>query len=395
MSALDEGFVELCFDGRGASINKMDQKMSGELAEAVHILAGMAELRGVLMTSAKDVFIVGADINEFNALFKLPAEQMIAANYCSNEPINAFEDLAVPSVAAINGYALGGGLEMALSAVYRVMSTTAQIGVPEVNLGLYPGAGGTVRLPRVSSAQVAIDWISSGKPSKAGAALEAGVVDETCAPEALRETALGLLRRAAAGALDWRAHRERKRRPLALTAEQVAAIFGLAKTRVAASSAKHQPAALAAVEMMEQAALKGRASARELEASVFVRVAKSQAASSLIQVFHNDQLLKKLFRRHAQNARPVKQGAVLGAGIMGGGIAFASALRGTPVLMKDIADKQLELGCAEAAKQLARQVKSGRLAQDKANRILASIKPQLDYNNFRSEERRVGKECRL
>ncbi|MGH8856810.1 MAG: 3-hydroxyacyl-CoA dehydrogenase NAD-binding domain-containing protein, partial [Polaromonas sp.] len=113
-----------------------------------------------------------------------------------------------------------------------------------------------------------------------------------------------------------------------------------------------------------------------------MRIARTQAADSLVQAFHNDGLLKKLFHRHAQSARPLKQGAVLGAGIMGGGIAYTSALRGTPVLMKDIAEKQLELGTSEAARQLARQVKSGRLNQDKADQVLASIKPQLDYKNF-------------
>lgn len=386
VSALGDGFVELRFDRRGASINKMDKLMTREFAEATQAIAKTSGIRGVLMTSAKDVFIVGADINEFNAMFKLPPEEMMVANEASNAPLNAFEDLEIPTVAAINGYALGGGLEIALSAVYRVMSTAAQVGVPEVNLGLFPGAGGTVRLPRVAGAQVAVDWVASGKPSKAQAAQEAGVVDELCAPEALRETALALLRKAASGELDWRAHRDRKRQALPMTAQQVQDFFATAKERVKAVSPKHQPAALTAVEMMEQAALKDRAGARALECAAFVKVAKTQAADSLVQAFHNDQFLKKLFRQHAKNARPVRQGAVLGAGIMGGGIAYVSALCGIPVLMKDIAAKQLELGTGEAAKQLARQVKSGRLRQDKANQVLASIHPQLNYGKFESAD---------
>lgn len=382
VSTLDERFVELCFDRRGASINKMDALMTREFGEATRAIAGMPGIRGVLMTSAKDVFIVGADINEFNAMFKLPPEDMMATNDVSNAPIDAFEDLDMPTVAAINGYALGGGLEIALSAVYRVMSTTAQIGVPEVKLGLFPGGGGTVRLPRVSSVPLATDWIATGTPRKASAALEAGVVDEICTPDALRETALALLRQAAADDIDWRAHRDRKRQPLPLSPEQVSELFDAAKIKVKVASARHQPAALIAVEMMEQAALEDRAGARALECAAFARVARTQAADSLVQVFHNDQLLKKLFRGHAQNARTIRQAAVLGAGIMGGGIAYTSALRGTPMFMKDIAATQLELGTNEAAKQLARQVKAGRLTQDKANQILGSIHPQLDYANF-------------
>jgi 3-hydroxyacyl-CoA dehydrogenase/enoyl-CoA hydratase/3-hydroxybutyryl-CoA epimerase/enoyl-CoA isomerase len=386
VSTLEGGFVELCFDRGGESINKLDRLMTSELNEAVRTIAVTPEVRGVLMTSAKDVFIVGADINEFNDLFKKSAEEITAANFITNAPLNALEDLEVPTVAAINGFALGGGLEIALSATFRVMSTVAQVGLPEVNLGLFPGAGGTVRLPRVASPQVAIDWIATGTPRKAAAALEDGVVDEICAPEALRDTALALLRKAAEGQLDWRVRQNKKRQPLPLTPAQLEEVFSAAKAKVKRSSLKHQPAAQAAVELMEQAAGKDRDGARALEAEVFGNVAKTQAADSLVQLFHNDQYLKKLFRRQSEDSQPITQAAVLGAGIMGGGIAYTSALRGTPVLMKDIADKQLELGTGEAAKQLARQVKSGRISQEKAAAILASIRPQLDYKNFESAD---------
>lgn len=379
---LDDGFVELCFDRQGDAINKLDSRAVNEFREATSRIAAAPNVRGVLVTSAKDVFIVGADINEFGAMFKLPIQELAAGNMRSNEVCMAFEDLQVPTVVAINGIAFGGGLEMALSATFRVMSTAAQVGLPEVKLGLFPGLGGTVRLPRIAGAAVAIDWIAGGKPSKSDAALAAGVVDAVCGLDELRETALALLRKAAAGELDWRERQARKLRPLPLSAEEIRAVFEPAKSKVATSSPKHQPAALAAVELMEQAAVKDRAGAQDLECNAFAHIAKTQAANSLVQAFHNEQHLKKLFRQHARNARPQKQGAVLGAGIMGGGIAYTSALRGTPVLMKDITDKQLDLGMSEASKQLARQVKSGRLTQEKADKVLASIKPQLDYANF-------------
>ncbi|WP_420473601.1 fatty acid oxidation complex subunit alpha FadB [Noviherbaspirillum sp. ST9] len=379
---IGNGIAELCFDRAAASINKMDQRMTRELGEAVALLATRPGLRGVLMTSAKEVFIVGADINEFNAMFKLPPAEMMASNHASSAPLNAFEDLELPTVAAINGYALGGGLEIALSAVFRVMSTAAQVGVPEVKLGLYPGAGGTVRLPRVASPAVASDWITTGRPRKAREALEAGVVDALAEPEQLRDTALALLHKAISGGIDWRTYRDRKRLPVPMDAGQLEEFFASAKARVGAGSPKHQPAALVAVEIMEQAARKDRDGARALECEGFVRVAKTQAADSLVQVFHNDQQLKKLFKRHAQSGRPISQAAVLGAGIMGGGIAYTSSLRGTPVIMKDIAPGQLELGTNEAAKQLAKQVKAGKLTQDKANQVLAGIRAQLDYQGF-------------
>ncbi|MGH8831966.1 MAG: enoyl-CoA hydratase-related protein [Polaromonas sp.] len=262
ISKLDEGFVELCFDRRGATVNKLDKLTTDEWREATKIIAGTPGVRGVLLSSAKDAFIAAADINEFGAMIKRSPEEMMAANLRTNDVVTAFEDLPIPTVAAINGFALGNGLEVALSAALRVMSTAAQVGLPEVNLGLVPCAGGTVRLPRVAGASVAIEWIAYGKPSKSAAAKEAGVVDEVCAPEALRETTLAVLRKAAVGEIDWRARQAQKRQPLPIGADEVRALFEPAKAKVAASSPKHQPAALAAVELMEQAAGKDRAEAQ-------------------------------------------------------------------------------------------------------------------------------------
>ena len=382
VQALDDGFVELCFDRDGDVINKLDARTVRELGEATRVIAAKAGVRGVLVTSAKSVFIVGADITEFGEMFKLSVDDMAAVNARSNEVFNAFEDLPVPSVAAINGFALGGGLEMALSASARVMSVEAQVGLPEVKLGLFPGFGGTVRLPRVAGAQVAVDWISSGKPAKAALALEAGVVDEVTATEQLRDAALALLRKAASGEFAWVERRARKLRPLALAPAERDSLFSAAKAQVAKTSGKHQPAALAAIELMQRAAALQRAGALADEGRTFARIAKTQAASSMVQTFLSDQVLKKLFKKHAKNARPLKQGAVLGAGIMGGGIAYTSAQRGTPVKLKDIAQGQLDMGVNEASKQLAKMVKSGRMKQDQADDVLASIAPQLDYSGF-------------
>jgi 3-hydroxyacyl-CoA dehydrogenase/enoyl-CoA hydratase/3-hydroxybutyryl-CoA epimerase/enoyl-CoA isomerase len=379
---LADGLVELCFDREGDAINKLDRRTVAEFARAVSAIGADGSVRGVLITSAKDVFIVGADITEFGELFKLPEAELVAVNSKSNQALTALELLPVPSVVAIHGFALGGGLELVLAADFRVMSTAARVGLPEVKLGLFPGFGGTVRLPRVAGAEVAIDWIARGAPAGADAARAAGVVDEVCPPERLRAASLALLQEAASGARDWRTRRKAKDAPLPLSAGEVAALFGAARARVARESPRHQPAALAAVEVMAQAASVGREQALQLEAVAFARIARTQAASSLVQLFLNEQALKKKFKAHARNARSVRRAAVLGAGIMGGGIACTSALRGTPVLMKDIAQKPLDLGMSEAAKLLAKQVKSGRLQQEDADRVLASITPQLDHAGF-------------
>ncbi|WP_322095072.1 fatty acid oxidation complex subunit alpha FadB [Paraburkholderia bannensis] len=376
---IGDGLVELCFHRPGESINKLDQRTIDEFREASVMLARDESVRGVLVTSSKEVFIVGADIGEFSALFRRPAETIAAHVRRNNDVLAAFEDLGVPTVAAINGFALGGGLELALACSLRAMSTQARVGLPEVSLGLFPGLGGTVRMARVAGPRVAVEWIRSGKPSGAEQAQEAGVVDVVAEPDALREAALDLLRRAASGEIDWRAAQQRKR-----DAIDAAALDALdaALAQVSAKASAHQPAALCAAQTMREGATLVRDAALDLEARAFADVAKTQAAGALVQTFMSQQALKKTFRAYAQQARPVTQAAVLGAGIMGGGIAYASALRGTPLRLKDIAQAQLDLGMSEAQRQLARQVKAGRLAHDKADGVLASITPQLDYRGF-------------
>ena len=378
----EAGVFELLFDRQGESINKLDDRTVNELRQATQALAAQPGLKGVLVSSTKDVFIVGADITEFGAKFSQSAAQITAGVAHSNEVFVAFEDLPVPTVVAINGFALGGGLEMAVSGSLRVMSTTAQVGVPEVKLGLFPGFGGTVRLSRLAGVAAAMDWVASGKPQKAPAALAAGVVDDTAPPEQLRERALDWLRRAMQGEVDWRARQQRKREPVPMAASDVQAVSAAQLDSMARTGAPHQPAARMAVEMMAQAALCDRAGALALEAQAFGEVARTQAAVAMVQTFLNDQAVKKIAKRHAKAGRPVQHAAVLGAGIMGGGIAYTSALKGVPVRMKDIQQSGLDQGMNEAGKLLQRQVKAGRMDAAKADQVLASITPQLGLEGF-------------
>lgn len=377
-----DGFVELCFDREASSINKLDQLAMREIGEAAKAIAAQPDVRGVLITSAKETFIVGADITEFIDLFSRP-ETEVAELFCkANESMNAVEDLPCPSVAAVNGFALGGGFELALSADLRVMSDTAQVGLPEVNLGLIPGFGGTVRLPRLASPQLAIEWTSSGKPAAPQAALTARVVDEIAPAADLRKAALALLEKAATGGVNWRERRALKLGPVQGAGETSAQIKPIVDKLSARAVQAHQPAICAAAQLISKSMTEPRAAAIKLESAEFGRLAKTQAATSLIQIFLSEQQLKRQAKDLSKRARPVKSAAVLGAGIMGGGIAYISAARGVPVLMKDINQKQLDLGVSEAQKLLGKQVSAGRMPQPKADAVLASITPQLGYENF-------------
>lgn len=373
-----EGVYELTLERQGSAVNVLDAQTMRELCEAVQWLAARPGLRGVLVASAKDAFIAGADVTEFSARFAAPAEDIAAGIARDNAVFVAFEDLDVPTVAAIHGYALGGGLELALAASLRVVSTVTQLGFPEVRLGIFPGFGGTVRLSRVAGPAVACEWVCGGRASGADAALAAGVADAVAHPEALRATALEWLHRAMVGEVDWRARQQRKREAVALPAQARAAAFEAAREKLARGNAPYQPAAAMALRMMEDAAPLGRAEALALESRMFGEVARTQAAAAMVQAFIDEQAVKKFAKAHAKAGCSVRQAVVLGAGIMGGGIAYNSALRGIPVRMKDIAQQALDLGMAEAAKQVTRQQKAGRLDAAQGAAVLGAITPQLD-----------------
>jgi 3-hydroxyacyl-CoA dehydrogenase / enoyl-CoA hydratase / 3-hydroxybutyryl-CoA epimerase / enoyl-CoA isomerase len=382
VSKLDGGIAELCFDRKEDAINKFDARTVNELREAGAALAKDGTVKGLLVTSAKDVFIVGADITEFGKNFSSSEEEIAKWGLAANEVFNAIEDLPFPSVTAINGIALGGGFEMCLATDYRVMSSAAQIGFPEVKLGIYPGFGGTVRAPRLVGADNAIEMIAGGENVKPDAALKMHAVDAVTAPDKLRAAALKLLQQAIEGKYDWKARREQKKGPLKL--DQIASmmVFETAKGFIAGKAGKNYPAPLEAVKAIQKAAGKSRDEALKIEAAGFAKVAKTTVADALIGIFLNDQFLKKKAKAAGKIARPVKQAAVLGAGIMGGGIAYQSAVKGTPIIMKDIADKALDLGMSEANKLLSKQVERKKLTPEKAGAILSTIRPTLNYGDF-------------
>jgi 3-hydroxyacyl-CoA dehydrogenase/enoyl-CoA hydratase/3-hydroxybutyryl-CoA epimerase/enoyl-CoA isomerase len=382
VTALESGIVELKFDLKGESVNKFNRLTLTELRQAIEAIKADASVKGVLVSSGKDVFIVGADITEFVDNFKLPDAELLAGNLEVNRIFSDFEDLDVPTLVAINGIALGGGLEIALAADYRVMSTEAKIGLPEVKLGIYPGFGGTVRLPRVIGVDNAIEWIASGKENRADDALKVGAVDAVVVPQKLREAALDLLGRVISGEFDHKAKRQPKLEKIKLNAIEQMMAFETAKGFVAGQAGPNYPAPVEAIKTIQKAANFGRDKAIEVEAAGFVKMAKTSAAESLIGLFLNDQELKRKAKAYDKIARDVSQAAVLGAGIMGGGIAYQSALKGTPILMKDINEKGIEQGLAEASKLLGKRVEKGRLTPAKMAEALNAIRPTLSYGDF-------------
>jgi len=193
---LDDGIAELHFDNQEGSVNVLNQQTLRELGQAVDALEAAPGIKGLLVSSGKAVFIVGADITEFLPAFKMSEPEIADWVGPAQAIFSRIEDLPYPSVAAINGYALGGGLETAMACVYRVASTAAVVGQPEIKLGILPGFGGTVRLPRLIGPDNANDLIASGRDVTAEEALKLHLVQTVVAPEQLQDAALALLRRA-------------------------------------------------------------------------------------------------------------------------------------------------------------------------------------------------------
>mgnify|MGYP001346542103 FL=1 len=381
-SFLEDGIAELCFDLQGDSVNKFNRLTLEELGEATQALASESGLKGVVVTSGKPVFIVGADITEFTELFTLPDAELRGWLEQANAIFNAFEDLPVPTVAAINGVALGGGYEMCLACDFRVMSSAAVVGLPEVKLGINPGFGGTVRLPRVIGCDNANLWVATGNQQKPDAALKDGGVDAVVAPELLKDAAVDLLKKTLAGEFDYQARREEKMSPVKLNDIERMMAFTTGKAMVAQQAGKNMPAPVTAVKSMERNATLSRDEAIEVEIEHFIKLARTPQADALVGLFLNEQGVSKTARTIAKQGGDVKQGAVLGAGIMGGGIAYQSAYKGTPILMKDIAEAGLELGMKEAGKLLSKRVARGRMTPDKMAAVLSSIRPTLSYDGF-------------
>ena len=386
VSLLDNGFAELVFDAAG-SVNKFDRQTINELDEATQAIAGNSDVKGVIVRSGKPAFIVGADITEFTGMFAQPEEEVLEWVSKTSQVFDRFEDLPVPTIAAINGFALGGGCEMALACDLRVADTTASIGLPEVKLGLMPGFGGTVRLPRVIGSDNALEWMTTGKDRKGQQALNEGAVDAVVAPEKLVEAALSMVADAAEGKIDWQARRKAKTSPLKLNKNEAMMSFSTAQAFVAAKAGKNYPAPHMMVETVKNASVLDRAGALALENQGFVKLAKTDAAKAQIGIFLADQLVKGKGKKLAKSStKAIKQNAVLGAGIMGGGIAYQSAVKGTPVVMKDIAQPALDLGLSEAAKILGKGMQRGKVTPEVMAKTLNAITPTLEYSAIKDAD---------
>lgn len=378
---IESGIAELCFN-HPHTVNKLDLKTLQSLGEALTILQKQKDIKALLITSHHPAFIVGADIKSFLTLFAAPAKQLRQWLKKANAIFNQLEDLPFPTIACIRGYALGGGCECILAADFRIADTSAQIGLPETQLGIMPGFGGSVRLPRIIGADPAIEWITTGQTYSAKSAFSVGVLDAVTSPKHLISSGLKLAKELIKGEIDWHKRRTQKQLPLMLNQNESAMCFDIAKRQVKQISGSHYIAPLTAVIAIEAAATHGRKKALNIEHQHFIELAQTSIAQALVGLFLNEQAIKTKNKLASSHISLIETIGVIGAGIMGGGIAYQAANKKIKVILKDINSESLHTGVSEAARLFHRQYLRGKIDSLEMAKRLSHIEPELNDQKF-------------
>jgi 3-hydroxyacyl-CoA dehydrogenase len=354
-------------------VNAFSPAVGDGIASALDQIEGNERIRAAVVIGAGRTFVAGADITEFG---KMTSGQ---ASRTSGLPslLDRIEDFPKPIVMAIHGVAFGGGLELAMAGHYRLAAPSAQIGQPEVKLGLIPGAGGTQRLPRLAGVAKAVEMCAEGNPVPAAEALKLGILDRMIEHDILAG-ALAFAREVAGKPIP----KARERNAKLGGFEQNASIFAAAREK-ARSKQRGMMAPLAAIEAVEAATKLPFAEGCQLEQQLFRQCLFSDQSKALIHVFFGEREVAKVPDIPKETAvLPVKSVAVVGAGTMGGGIAMVFANAGFPVLLKDADQSALDRGLATIHKNYASSVKRGRFTQQFVDERLSLIKPTVDYDGF-------------
>ena len=348
-------------------VNALSQAVRAGLKAGVEKGNADPDVEAMIVWCEGRTFIAGADIREFGK----PSQPPVLPDV-----VYFMEDSRKPLIAAIHGTALGGGLEVSLCCHFRIAAPSAKVGLPEVKLGLLPGAGGTQRLPRLAGVKIALDMIVSGNPIAAQKALEAGIIDEIAEGD-LKKAALSLAKRVLA-----------EKRPLRKVRDLVAKVDsptqfedyakGIArKQRGFLAPFRCIDAVRAAVELPFDAGMK-----RERE--IFVELHDSSQSKAQRHVFFAEREVARIPGLPEDlPIRNIQSVGILGAGTMGGGIAMCFANAGIPVLLLDMKQEFIDKGISVIRKNYANTVAKGNLKQEVMDRRMSLITPTLSYDDLK------------
>jgi len=232
----NNNILELSFDNTSSKVNVLNREALVELGEAVTLLVAENDADGLVLTSTKDAFIVGADITEFLSYFKEPDAVLQEMLERVNGLFNQIEDLPYPTITTIKSDAQGGGFEICLATDFRIAAPDARVALPEVKLGIMPGWGGSIRLPRLIGIDNALEWMCTGSVKRAPAALSEGAVDAVVPTDKLVEAAHSIIEQVKAGKLDYKKRRAQKINPLGLSPLELGMAYESAKGVIGAKA---------------------------------------------------------------------------------------------------------------------------------------------------------------
>lgn len=343
-------------------VNALSQAVRAGLIEAFDEAAADAATRAVVLRCEGRTFIAGADIREFGRPPKDPWLPEVVAR---------IEAMEKPVVAAIHGTALGGGLEVAMGCHYRVAARSAKVGLPEVNLGLLPGAGGTQQLPRLAGAERALEIMLSGKPVDAAVALDDAIVDELAEDDALLDAAMRFAGRAVANG---------PRRLSEADVPPVAAEVFANWRRKLEEKARGLLSPFRIVDCVEAATRSDFDEGRRIEREAFTECMSSPQSSGLRHAFFAEREVARVpgIDRDTRT-RKIAKVAVLGAGTMGAGIAYSHLGAGFEVHLLDNDDDGLDRGRRTIEKLFAAGVERGKLTEETAREGYARLSSGIDY----------------
>jgi 3-hydroxyacyl-CoA dehydrogenase len=350
-------------------VNALSLAVREGLMDGLARAAADAGVVALVICGADGIFPAGADINEIASGLALTAPMILDVQA-------RMEGTAKPLVAALEGNALGGGFELALTCHWRVATPATTVGLPEVKLGLIPGAGGTQRFTRLAGPEAALEAITSGAQLSAARALELGLIDR------IADDALG-----AAAALGRQATRERW--PLRITSELDERIRGVngalftAFRQKIAARARGQLAPWKIIDCIEVACTRPKAEGFRFERDCFIECRDSPQRRALTHLFFAEREARRIPGvGPGVKPLPITRAAVIGAGTMGGGIAMCFANAGIPVRVLELSADALERGVAVIAKNYGASVSRGSLTQQRAERALSLIQGVTAYGEL-------------
>jgi 3-hydroxyacyl-CoA dehydrogenase len=353
-------------------VNALSPGVPEAIADAIEQINNDPSVKAAVLIGGGRTFVAGADIKEFG---KMTSGRTRGAGLLPL--LLGIEDCSKPIVMAIHGAAFGGGLELAMAGHYRVASSDAQVGQPEVKLGLIPGAAGTQRLPRLAGVAKALEMCTDGKPVAAPEACHLGIIDRLIEGDLLAG-AVAFAREVAGKPI----RRTRERVEKLGRAEENAAIISGARERVGKKQ-RGLIAPLAAIDAVEAATKLSFEEGCELERRLFMECLFSDQSKALIHVFFGEREVAKIPDVPKNTAvQPIRSVAVVGSGTMGGGIAMVFANAGIPVLLKEVDQPALDRGLAKIQKNYASSVQRGRFTQQFVDERMALITPTLGYDSF-------------